>query len=364
MDNTKNLKRPEILIIDDSTEAIQFITSILGQRKYLVRALTDGRHLFEILEEKIPDLILLDIVMPGIDGFEICRRLKQDENNRSVPVIFLTAMDDTDSIVRGFEVGAQDYISKSVNPEILLARVKTHIELKQRTDMLKEAYKEIMEFNYMISHDLKGPLWDIQKLAGYMEEAVASNNRDDMEELLNDINKKAGEASALIVKLSQLTKVSSTPLKIEAVDISKLIKNIYEELVVNCHNRDIEFNCSYMPIVFGDRILLTQVFINILSNAFKFTRDRKPAIITIEYKKKEMEHVFSIRDNGVGFDMKYSGKLFGMFQRMHSQEEFEGTGAGLSIVKRIIERHNGRVWIEAEPNKGAALSFTLPIRVS
>jgi light-regulated signal transduction histidine kinase (bacteriophytochrome) len=326
--------------------------------------LNNSEHLLETLEKKIPDLILLDIVMPGIDGLEICRRLKQDENYRSIPVIFLTAMDDTDSIVRGFEVGAQDYISKSVNPEVLLARVKTHIELKQRTDTLKEAYNEIMEFNHMISHDLKGPLWDIQKLAGYMEEALVSNNRDDEEELLNEINKKAGEAVTLIDRYSQLSKVSSTPLKIEAVDISKLIKNIFKELAVNCHNRDIEFNCSYMPIVFGDRILLTQVFINILSNAFKFTRDRKPAIITIEYQKKGMEHVFVIRDNGVGFDMKYSGKLFGMFQRMHSQEEFEGTGAGLSIVKRIIERHNGRVWIEAEPDKGAALSFTLPIRVS
>lgn len=361
MNYTKDMKRPEILIVDDDKEFIQFIASILKQRKYLVRASTNGENLLQVLEDKIPDLILVDIVLPGIDGFEICKRLKQDENYRSVPVIFLTSMDDTDSIVKGFEAGAQDYILKLVNPDVLLARVKTHIELKQRTDKLNEAYKEVMEFNYVTAHDLKGPLWDIQKLVEYMKDAVNSNNREEEEELLNEIKKKAGEASELIAKLSQLTKVSSATLKIEAIDMNKLTKKIFQELAANYQNRSIKFKCSNMPIVFGDRLLLQQVLINIFSNAFKFTRDRKPAIITMEYYRRGMEHVFSIRDNGVGFDMKYSAKLFGMFQRMHSQEEFEGTGAGLAIVKRIIERHNGSVWIQSVPDKGAELSFTLPI---
>lgn len=235
---------------------------------------------------------------------------------------------------------------------------------KEVNNKLKKMNKEIMELNYMISHDLKESLWDIQKLARYMDEAVAFNRKDEVEELLNEIKRKSGEAVLLIEKFSLLIKMTDTPIKIEAVDISKLIKDIYEELAVNYQDRDIVLNCSNMPIVFGDKILLRQVLINALTNAFKFTKDRKPAIISIEYHKKGMEHVFSIRDNGVGFDMKYSGKLFGMLQRMHSQEEFEGTGVGLAIVKRIIERHNGRVWIEAEPDKGAALSFTLPLRAN
>lgn len=361
---TDSLKRPEILIIDDAPEQIQFIASILKQERYLVRALTDGRQVFEALEKGLPDLILLDVIMPGISGFEVCSRLKQDENYRAIPVIFLTAVDDTDSIVKGFQMGAQDYVPKPVNPDVLLARIETHIELKRRTERLKKAFKELESFNFMISHDLKAPLWAIQKLVKYLDEALSSHDGGETEELMEALHEKSEEASLLVEKLSQLTRMSSIPLKIEAVDMNKLVKEVYEEFTADNTGCEIEFNCPSLPIVFGDRMLLRQVMINILSNAIKYTRYRKPAIISVDFQKTGREYVFSVRDNGVGFDMKYSEKLFGMFERLHSQEEFEGTGAGLAIVKKIIDRHDGRVWIKAEPDKGTAFSFTLPLRVS
>lgn len=364
MEYDKNLKRSEIFVIDDRKEITQYISGILRKDKYTVTELNHGRDLFEVLKKSVPDLILLDIVMPEPDGFEICKKIKKDHNYNEIPIIFLTARDDTESELKGFRVGAQDYISKPVNPEILLARVKTHIDLYQRAIRIKKVYKEIMEFNHMISHDLKEPLWGIQKLTEYMDDAVTYDKKEDVRELLNVIRRKACEAVELMDKLSQLTKVSNIPLKIEAIDIGKLAKTIYQELTVNCSHRNIEFICHDMPMVFGDRILLRQVLINVLSNSIKFTRDRNPAIIEIKYHRKGMEHVFIIRDNGVGFDMKYAGKIFGMFQRMHTQDEFEGTGAGLAIVKRIIERHSGSAWIESEPDKGTLLSFTLPIRIN
>jgi len=364
MDYMENLKRPEILIVDDAPEQIQFISSVLKRGEYLVRAITNGKQVFEALKKGVPDLILLDIVMPEIDGFEVCKRLKKDENYSSIPVIFLTAMDDTVSIVKGFEMGALDFVSKPVNPDVLLARVETHIKLKRRTDKLLDAYKGIESFNHMVSHDLKAPLWDIQKLVKYMEQSLASHDMEETEELMEALNEKAEEAGILVDKLSQLTRTSCILLSIEAVDMNKLANQVYEELIANYSDREIEFQCSSLPIVFCDRLLLRQVLINILSNALKFTGDRKPAIININCHKTGMEYVFSIEDNGVGFDMKYSRKLFGMFQRLHSQQEFEGTGAGLAIVKNIINRHNGRVWIEAEQDKGAVFSFTLPLRVS
>lgn len=364
MDYTKNLKKPEILVVDDAPEHIQFVASILKRGRYSIRAVTDGTQVFKALEKGVPDIILLDIVMPEIDGFEICRKLKEDAAYSSIPVIFFTAVDDSYNIVKGFQIGAEDYVSKPVNPDVLLARVETHIQLKRRTDRLKEAYKEMESFNYMISHDLKGPLWDIQKLVKYLEDAVASGEREDEAELLEALHEKSQEAVDLIEKLSDLTRMSSVPLRIEAVDMNKLVKEVYEEIIIDYYDYDIEFDCSSLPIVFGDRLLLRQVLVNILSNALKFSRNRKPAIISVECQKAGMEYVFSIRDNGVGFDMKYSGKLFGMFQRLHSQQEFEGTGAGLAIVKKIIQRHSGRAWIEAEPDMGAVFSFTLPVRVN
>lgn len=364
MKHDKGFKGSKILIIDDRKEITQYIAEILRKNNYSVTELNHGRDLFEVLKKGIPDLILLDIVMPEPNGFEICKKIKEDKNYNEIPIIFLTGRDDTESILEGFRVGAQDYISKPVNPEILLARVKTHIRLNIRARRIEEENKEIMEFNHMISHDLKEPLWGIQKLAEFTDEAIDNDEKENVRTLLNVIRKKNNEAIELIDKLSHLSKVSNVPLKLEAIDISKLANVIYQELVANCAQRNIEFICPDMPIVFGDRILLRQLLINVLSNSIKFTRDRNPAIIEIEYHRRGMEHVFTIKDNGVGFDMKYAGKIFGMFQRMHTQDEFEGTGAGLAIVKRIIERHNGSAWIESEPDRGTLLSFTLPVRIN
>lgn len=364
MDFADDLKIPEILIVDDSPEQIQSLASILRHGNYIVHTLTDGKQVFKYLKKGIPDIIILDIMMPDIDGFEICRMLRMEKKYSNIPVIFVTAADTADYIIKGFQAGAQDYLVKPVNPDVLMVRTKAQIELKQKNDRIRRAYKEIEVFNHIISHDLKAPLWDIQKLVKYIMDAKAVNDNDAEEELLSVLNEKAEETVVLVEKLSQLTKMSSVPLKIEAIDMYKLVKETYSEMITYYADRDIRFNCDLLPIVFGDRVLLKQVLKNILSNALKYTKDRKPAVISVGYSKSGMEYVFSIKDNGVGFDMKYAGKLFGMFQRLHSQQEFEGTGAGLAIVKKIIERHSGRVWIKAEPDKGAVLSFTLPRRVS
>lgn len=360
----EKLKKPEILIIDDSPADIQFVAAILKHEKYTVRAITDGRKTFEALEKGLPDLILLDIVLPDLDGYEICRRVKQNEKYNSIPIIFFTAIDDAESVVKGFRVGGQDYVSKPVNPDVLLARVKTQIQLKFNTDRIESSYKEMESFNYIISHDLKAPLRDILELVKYLMQAFLSNDREDEKELLEAINEKSGEAVMLIDKLSQLTRATNIPLKVEAIDMEKLTMDVYKELTSENKDRKIEFNCDQLPIVFGDRLLLRQVMVNILSNSIKYTRDRKPAVIDVKCFKSGMEYVFSVRDNGIGFDMKYSGKLFGMFQRLHSQQEFEGTGAGLAIIKKIVDRHNGKAWIEAQPDKGAAFFFSLPIRIN
>lgn len=349
-------RRPEILIIDDSPEQIHLVNAILQEENYLVRALTNGRKLEDSLKNGLPDLILLDIVMPEINGLEICQSLKAHPEYAVIPVIFLTAMNDGDSIIKGFLAGAQDYVAKPVNPRELLARVNTHINLKMKTDKLEEAYKDIEAFNHMVSHDLKAPLWAIQRMAQHLTK-VDAQERD---EVVSIMCEKANEAVMLINKFSQISKTLNTRFVEERIDMQQLTEEVYQSLIDDVKNRKVEFSLASLPVVYGDRMLLRQVLVNVLSNALKFTRDRAETVIAIACKRTSTEYVFSVKDNGTGFAMKYADRLFGMFQRLHSEQEFEGSGTGLVIVKKIIERHGGRVWITGEPDHGAELSFTLP----
>lgn len=347
---------PEILIVDDSPEQIYLVHSLLREENYQVRALTEGWKVFDSLEKGRPDLILLDIVMPEISGITICKQLKNDERYSSIPVIFLTSRNDSDSIVEGFLAGAQDYVSKPVNPKELLARVGTHIHLKQKTDKLEEAYKEIKMFSHMVSHDLKAPLWSIQTISKHLEHA----DKQEQDEIVSIMCEKAQEAVNLIDKLSEISMMLNTNFVGESIDMHQLVNEVRDLLATEVSTRNVNFSIGSLPVVYGDATLLRQVLINVLSNAQKFTRSRDKAVIEVNCQKNSREYVFSVKDNGVGFNMKYGGRLFNIFQRLHSEQEFEGTGTGLVIVKKIIDRHGGRVWISGEVDNGAEIYFTLP----
>lgn len=243
-----------------------------------------------------------------------------------------------------------------MNPKELLARVGTHIHLKQKTDKLEEAYKEIEAFSHMVSHDLKAPLWAIQKMAKHFEQA----DRQEMDEIISIMCEKANEAVLLIDKLSEISKMFSTQMIRESIDMNPLVTEVCDSFVVDLSARKVEFIIGKLPTIWGDRTLLRQVFVNIISNALKFTRDREKAVVEINCHKSGRGCMFAVKDNGVGFNMKYSVRLFGIFQRLHSEQEFEGTGTGLIIVKKIVNRHGGQVWISGEVDKGAEICFTLP----
>ncbi len=356
-------KNPEIMIIDDTPEHVHFIASIIRTRNYRVRVVTSALHAFDALKRGVPDLILLDVIMPEMDGFELCALIKKDPRYQSVPIIFLTAVKDSENIVRGFEAGAQDYVSKPVNANELLVRIQTHLNLKKRTDKLLEAYNDIDSFNHMLSHDLKTPVWSIKKLAGFLKEAVINRNAEDIFELLDMLTEKTSETAELIEKYAQLAKLSRTALNIESVSMDNLAAKAFEEIKKACPGQKIVFEKNELPVVHGDSLLLGQVMINLFSNAAKYSRGRDKSIIQMSCKKVDYEYLFSIKDNGVGFDMNYAQNIFKLFVRLHTQSEFEGTGTGLSIVKKIINLHGGRVWITAVVDMGAEVCFTLPVEV-
>jgi len=240
---------------------------------------------------------------------------------------------------------------------------KLNEELEQkvieRTAMLEASNKELEAFTYSVSHDLRAPLRHIN---GYVE-LLTERFHDSLPEkgihYLDTIADSARQMAALIDDLLQFSRTGRQEMRQAHIDMNIVFKEVLETIKHDIKGRSIEWVIATLPHVYGDQALLRLVWFNLLDNSVKFTRRKKKARIEVGYKEDDMEYVFFVRDNGAGFDIQYAHKLFGVFQRLHSSEEFEGTGIGLANVRRIILKHGGRTWAEAELDKGAVFYFTL-----
>lgn len=361
MYNENSIDKYEILIVDDTPEQIESAMYVLKSNNYKVRVAKKGSAALNSIEKKAPDLILLDIFMPEIDGFELCKLIKSNESFKNIPVIFLTSSDDELSIKKGFDLGAQDYVTKPFNSTELLARVNTHIKLKQQTQSLWEANKELDSFCYSVSHDLKAPLLSIGKLIDYLYCDYIDKLGDDANNLLTNIKRKSSELTDIIDHLLDFSRMCELTMNLEEIDMSVLFKSVYDELTpAQPSSRIIDIDIKPLPAITGDIIMLRLLITNILSNSIKYTSTRQLSKIEVDFTEHQSNYVFCIRDNGVGFDMKYSSRLFQVFQRLHSSKEFEGSGVGLSICQRILKRHGGKAWMTGEVDKGAAFYFSFP----
>jgi PAS domain S-box-containing protein len=230
----------------------------------------------------------------------------------------------------------------------------------ERTAQLEAANKELEAFSYSVSHDLRAPLRAIDGFSRILAEENLANADADTRQLLDDIQRNARKMAQLIEDLLQFSRVTRTSLAREEVNLDELFRTAFQEQLATQPGRKVELNIAKLPKVQGDRAMLGQVVENLASNALKYSRGRDVARIEVGVRPEEEGQTFFVRDNGVGFDMRYADKLFGVFQRLHTEKEFEGTGVGLAIVQRIIQRHHGRVWAEAAPNQGATIFFHLP----
>ncbi|MCX7771974.1 MAG: ATP-binding protein, partial [Clostridia bacterium] len=351
----------------NSEEALQIVSEAL-------------RHDDEIL------LVISDQKMPGKTGEKLL-----SEINKSLPdalKILLTGYADIEAVKYAINhAGLYRYIPKPWDREDLILTVneaihkyrtkkqlaekteqlrKMNEELEKmvevRTNELKEALKELESFSYTVSHDLKSPLRSIDCYSKFILEDYGQELNEDVTSMLNNIREVCCNMFELIEKLLQYAVTAKTVPDLQCVDMSALISQTFKEITATAKERHIELLIDTpLPEVQGDMVLLKQVIHNLLSNAVKFTRYRENAIIHVLCVQKEKEYEFTIADNGVGFDMAYAAKLFGIFQRMHTQNEFEGSGIGLATVKKIVEKHGGRVTIEGVEDKGAKVTFTLPI---
>ncbi len=244
----------------------------------------------------------------------------------------------------------------------LLHDLNLHLEdmVKKRTYELESANKELEAFSYSVSHDLRAPLRHISGFIELFKRKESDTLTEKGNRYLSTISGSAKEMGALIDDLLQFTNAGRAVIKMEDFDPRMIIDEVIENLKEDTDNRNIKWEIGKLPVVYADYSMMMQVWANLISNAIKYTRTKELAVIEIGAKEEGREYVFYIKDNGVGFDMKYSHKLFGVFQRLHSSDEFEGTGIGLANVKKIIMKHEGRIWGESEPEKGTIFYFTIP----
>jgi signal transduction histidine kinase len=231
----------------------------------------------------------------------------------------------------------------------------------ERTAQLQAVNRELESFSYSISHDLRAPLRHIDGFAQLLSRRMADKLDDTGRHYLDTVTSSARRLGVLIDELLVFSRMGRAEMRRSEVATRPLIDEILRELQHETQGRQIEWTIGALPAMTGDPVMLRQVWSNLLGNALKYSRKRTIAQIAITHRLDPVEgHIFAVRDNGAGFEMEYAGKLFGVFQRLHEASEFEGTGIGLANVRRIVERHGGRVWAEGRPNEGATFSFSLP----
>jgi signal transduction histidine kinase len=237
---------------------------------------------------------------------------------------------------------------------------KTRADLISNQESLQQANQELNYFCHSVAHDFKAPLQSINKLSQYLIRDYADKVDSNGKELITHIQNKSAEVVGITDHLLELSRMSQKQIAMKDIKLEPLFREVYDELIELQPERQVLFKIKQLPMIHGDPIMIKILVANILSNALKYTRNRKQAIIEVTSVENENDYIISVKDNGAGFDMSESSRLFQIFERLHSVDQFEGTGVGLVVCQKILKRHNGRAWLTGKVNQGAVFSFSFP----
>jgi len=339
---------------------------------YQTYGYTSASEALAAMRERSFDLLLADLQMPGTNGIDLMKSAQLVDP--TLVAVIMTGHGALETAVAAMKAGALDYIQKPIKlatalpvleralavRQLRIEKKRLEENVRERTEELKIANRELEAFSYSVSHDLRAPLRAVASFTQVLLTDHVGSLNDEGRRLLQNVSAGAAHMDRLITDLLRLSQLNRQALHRQPVRFAELARRIVDEMAAERAGRDIEFVIADFPTWQVDPGLMQQVLVNLVSNAVKFTRERAHARIEIGYRMDGTTLVCFVKDNGVGFNMKYMNKLFGVFQRLHSADQFEGTGVGLSIVRRIVERHGGKVWVDGAQDQGATFYFSLP----
>ena len=360
-------RQDTIMVVDDAPANLRLLQEMLQEKGYLVLTFPRGAMALAAAANNPPDLILLDIQMPEMDGFEVCRRLKADEVLKEIPVIFISALTETADKVKAFAAGGVDYVAKPFQFEEVNARVETHLRLRRQQIELKALSDLKDHFLGMAAHDLRNPLSAIKNFSEFLSEELSPLLTPRQADFFQIISTSSKFMIGLINDLLDISAIESGHLSLERqpVDITDPITRIVElnKILAAPKNMPITISCpDELPQVFADINRIEQVINNLLSNAMKYAQPGTDIAVHLHQENNEL--IISVADHGPGIPEKDQHRLFTAFGKTSvkpvSKEE-RSTGLGLLIVKKIVEAHEGRIWFISEPGKGTEFFFSLPV---
>jgi len=373
-----------ILVADDNADMRTYLMRLLEPR-WTVETVQDGQAALDAALHHPPDLILSDVMMPRMDGVALLRALRANAATSTIPVVLLSARTGEDAIVRGLETGADDYLVKPFSARELLGRIGAHLEMARLRRHATDAATELAElratllqdldrknreldrknheleaFSYSVSHDLHAPLRSIDGFSHVVLDTEGHKLTESGQDNLRRVCAAARRMNHIIDDLLQLSRLERVELRREKVDLSDLGRRVGDRLASAEIERSVVFDVAEHLTANADPHLLELLLENLLGNAWKFTSKTPGARIELGAFQLDGFTAFFIKDNGAGFDPTHADQVFLPFRRLHAQEDFAGTGIGLATVRRIVDRHGGRVWADASIGRGAAFFWTLP----
>jgi two-component system sensor histidine kinase/response regulator len=372
-----------ILIVDDEERNIRLLKAMLATKDYNLQQASQGEEALRIVDANPPDLILLDVMMPRMDGFEVCRRLKQDEKTRIIPIIMVTALSEKQHRIKALEVGADDFITKPVDHTELVVRVKSLLRIKSYHDELFQNFQEIASKNqklenlekikdglaHMIIHDLRNPLTAIStflQLTLGEKESLPESSKERMERCFYYCQ----DLESMIQNLLDVGKMEEGKMKLncETISLQDMITEILGRFVPTVEERKISLSSSIpgdIPAIPGDRSILKRVVANLVENAIRYTPQRGKIEVGAARIPPENALCISVKDSGNGLPAEYHHKIFDKFEQVKFKKEGAragSSGLGLTFCKMAVEAHGGRIWVESEgEGKGCAFFVSLPI---
>lgn len=348
------LDAPLVLVVDDNPDMNDFEAEILG-KKYRVLTAADGEEGLRQTLNNRPDLIVSDIMMPRMSGDMMIRKIRRHRELDDTPIIVITARTDEDFMIRLLQDGVQGYLVKPFSAEELMARADGLVTEKKRKE-------ELRQLVYAISHDLQEPLRTVSSFIELLAQRYQGSLDEEADRYITHVLNGASRMSGMIEDLLTYSRIGTHGKPFEPVSMNDVFAKAMEALQSAVAGSGAEITRDDLPVVTGDEGQLVQLLQNLIANAIKYRKPEEPPRIRVSVLRQGSEWVFGVHDNGIGIEGRFHKRIFVIFQRLHTREEYPGTGIGLALCLKTLEQHRGRIWVESEPGRGSTFRFSLPAR--